>query len=207
MNALLVSLNGQPGCTPIAYKGPGEIPPLHGNCLAEIGNRILFCRIIRPANVKNTKGAFLRLETEDDTSRRETNEKLAKAAMHVFDTENQGAVFNPHAVAATFDYERKNLILFFSADKPYDTKRSVISLKRRYAAEVEIKQIGIRDEFSALGAIGPCGRVCCCATGIFSSGIQNVNLKMAKAQNVSLNPVNLNGQCERIKCCVAFEME
>ena len=142
----------------------------------------------------------------DDAVRRETNRKLADAAMRAFDAETSGAPQRPYAIAATFASEpRRQLRLLYHADRPFDTRRTEATLRRRFGADVVLRQAGIRDEVAALGSIGPCGRPVCCACALTPAGASGVNLRMAKRQNVALNPVSLNGQCDRLKCCLGFE--
>lgn len=207
MKILLVYVEGQPGCKAVSCPEFKEYPPLPAQCVARIGDRTLFCRALYYLDSDKAEGEFIRFETSEDTERREENAKIAKSAMLAFNKENKNSEFSITAAAAFFDYDRKHLLLLFRSEKQCGTRRSTEMLKQRFGAEVEIRKAGIRDEFAALGAIGPCGRVCCCASGILPSGIQKVSLKTAKCQNHSLNPSSINGQCERVKCCFAFESQ
>lgn len=182
-------------------------------CVAEINGCRRFCTVcavLLNDDARYTpvaKCRILRAATEEDRARRETNRKLAEAAIKAFDTENAGAPQKPYAISAHFDEPRKHLELLFHADRPFDARRSEASFRRRYSAEVSIRQVGIRDEVAAIGSIGPCGRPVCCARWLDSVGSLNLNVRMAKKQNISLNPSSLNGQCDKLKCCLSFELE
>lgn len=182
-------------------------------CVAEIEGVQRYCHVenvlsaaTQPSPPCARECRFVRIATEADASRRETNNRLAANAMKAFDTENAGAPQKPYAVAAYFNVDRTRLYLLYHADHPFDTRRSESSLHRRFGAEVSARQIGIRDEVASIGSIGPCGRPVCCAHWLKSANSLNVNVRMAKKQNVSLNPTSLNGYCEKIKCCLGFEV-
>lgn len=182
-------------------------------CVAEIDGRRRYCTVCavlpnggaRHAPAANCR--ILRVATEEDKARRETNRKLAEAAIKAFDTENAGAPQKPYAICAHFDEPRKHLDLLYHADRPFDARRTETSLRRRYNADVTVRQVGIRDEVAAIGSIGPCGRPVCCAHWLESVSSLNLNVRMAKKQNISLNPTSLNGQCDKLKCCLSFELE
>jgi cell fate regulator YaaT (PSP1 superfamily) len=180
-------------------------------CVADVAGRRRFCvaRAVFPcgesAPPPSKDCAFVRVATADDAARRETNLRLAKTALKAFDTESAGAPQRPYAISAWFDEPRRHLLVLYHADHPFDARRIEMSLRRRFGAEVAVRQIGIRDEVAAVGSVGPCGCPVCCARALVPAGAANVNVKMAKRQNISLNPANLNGQCDRLKCCLVFE--
>ena len=208
---ILVKADGVRACACVKAEGDG----LRAGdlCVAEIAGRRRFCtvRAVFPDNggaPPPTKDcAFVRGATEDDVARRETNVNLAKTAMKAFDTESAGAPQRPYAINAWFDEPRRHLLVLYHADRQFDARRIEMSLRRRFGAEVSVRQIGIRDEVAAVGSVGPCGCPVCCARGLVTARAANVNVKMAKRQNISLNPANLNGQCDRLKCCLIFEDE
>ncbi len=182
-------------------------------CVAEVAGHRRFCfvRAVFPceetAPPPSKDCAFIRVATADDASRREMNLHLAQKALKTFDTECAGAPQRPYAINAWFDEPRRHLLVLFHADHQFDTRRIVMSLRRRFGADVSVQQVGIRGEVAAVGSIGPCGCPVCCARALVEAGAANVNVKMAKRQNISLNPANLNGQCDRLKCCLVFESE
>ena len=100
--------------------------------------------------------------------------------------------------------ESKMVIQFTSEDR-VDFRELVKQLASKYKKRIELRQIGARDEVKIVGAIGPCGRICCC-NGYFND-FCHVSIKMAKVQNLSLNPANISGICGRLFCCLAYENE
>lgn len=187
--------------------------PVGGICVVEADGMQRYCLVesvlssdSETSPMRTSDCRFVRVASEEDKSRRETNARLSANAMKAFDTENAGAPQKPYAVAAFFDVNRTKLVLLYHADRPFDARRSENSLHRRFGANVVARQIGIRDEVATIGSIGPCGRPCCCAHWLKSASTLNVNVRMAKRQNVSLNPTSLNGYCEKFKCCLGFEV-
>ncbi len=210
MAMLLVKADGVRACACVKAEADGL--KAGDLCVAEIAGRRRFCtvRAVFPDNgapPPSQDCAFVRVATDDDVARRETNALLAKKAMKAFDTESAGAPQRPYAINAWFDEPRRHLLVLFHADHQFDTRRIVMSLRRRFGADVSVQQIGIRAEVAAVGSVGPCGCPVCCARALVDAGAANVNVKMAKRQNISLNPANLNGQCDRLKCCLIFEDE
>ncbi len=207
---LLVKADGERGC--VCVRADTDALKAGDLCVAEIAGRRRFCTV-RAVFRTGASGAlpptprcsFARAGTADDVVRRKANRDLASLAMKAFDTETAGAPQKPYAVNASFDESRKQLRIVYHADRPFDPRRVAAALRRRFGAEVDARQAGIRDEVASLGSIGPCGCPVCCACGLADVRNINVNVRMAKRQNVALNPANLNGQCGRFKCCLGFE--
>ncbi|MFA5203844.1 MAG: regulatory iron-sulfur-containing complex subunit RicT [Lentisphaeria bacterium] len=97
------------------------------------------------------------------------------------------------------------LVIQFTAETRVDFRELLRDLSRLLHARVELRQIGVRDETSIHGGIGPCGRAYCCAT--FLSQFRSINVRTAKEQGLSLNPVNISGVCGRLKCCLRYESD
>lgn len=148
---------------------------------------------------------LLRLATREDRERERMNEELAGQALKAFAVECAGAPQAVRPVAARFTLDRRRLSLCYLAERPYDGRRNAHSLQRRFGAEVEMRQVGVRDESALLGGIGSCGRATCCAT--WMRHFHAVNVRMAKAQDLALNPAGINGGCGRLKCCLRYEYE
>lgn len=148
---------------------------------------------------------LLRLATGEDLERERTNEDLAGQALKAFAVECAGAPQEVRPVAARFTLDRRRLAIFYLAERPYDGRRNAASLRRRFGAEVEMRQVGVRDESALLGGLGSCGRATCCAT--WMRHFHAVNVRMAKAQDLALNPAGINGGCGRLKCCLRYEYE
>lgn len=108
-------------------------------------------------------------------------------------------------VDVEYTFDNSKLIFYFTADGRVDFRELVKDLAAVFRTRIELRQIGVRDEAKMLGGIGPCGRAVCCNT--FLGEFDPVSIKMAKQQNLSLNPVKISGLCGRLMCCLKFENE
>ncbi|MQN01975.1 MAG: hypothetical protein DUD27_08190 [Lachnospiraceae bacterium] len=106
-------------------------------------------------------------------------------------------------IRADYTFDRRKLTFFFSADGRVDFRALVKDLASEFRTRIELRQIGVRDETRLLGGIGVCGRPLCCST--FLDSINPVSIKMAKEQNLSLNPTKISGLCGRLMCCLKNE--
>jgi cell fate regulator YaaT (PSP1 superfamily) len=105
-------------------------------------------------------------------------------------------------VEQAFDGSR--LVFYFTADTRVDFRELVRELASEFRARIEMRQMGVRDEAKLLGGYGTCGRPLCCTT--FLTAFEPVSIKMAKQQELSLNPSKLSGLCGRLKCCLRYEL-
>jgi cell fate regulator YaaT (PSP1 superfamily) len=101
-------------------------------------------------------------------------------------------------------FDGSKLIFFYTADARVDFRDLVRDLAGHFHARIEMRQIGVRDEAKMLGGYGACGRPLCCTTWL--NGFEPVSIKMAKQQQLSLNPSKLSGMCGRLKCCLRYEL-
>jgi cell fate regulator YaaT (PSP1 superfamily) len=108
-------------------------------------------------------------------------------------------------VKAEYSFDGSRLTFYFTAEKRVDFRALVRDLARTFRARIELRQIGPRDEAKLLGGIGPCGRLLCCAT--FLPDYAHVSIKMAKDQDLPLNPIKISGVCGRLLCCLSYEHE
>lgn len=108
-------------------------------------------------------------------------------------------------VKAEYSFDGSRLTFYFTAEKRVDFRMLVRDLARLFRARIELRQIGPRDEAKLLGGIGPCGRILCCST--FLPDYARVSIKMAKDQDLPLNPIKISGVCGRLLCCLAYEHE
>ena len=106
-------------------------------------------------------------------------------------------------VELTFDNSK--LIFYFTADGRIDFRELVKDLASVFKTRIELRQIGVRDEAKMLGGMGPCGLSLCCST--FMGDFHPVSIKMAKEQNLSLNPAKISGLCGRLMCCLKYEQD
>lgn len=108
-------------------------------------------------------------------------------------------------VDVEYTFDRNKIIFYFTAEGRVDFRDLVKDLASVFRTRIELRQIGVRDEAKMLGGIGPCGRMLCCST--FLGDFEPVSIKMAKDQNLSLNPSKISGLCGRLMCCLKYENE
>lgn len=108
-------------------------------------------------------------------------------------------------VRAEYSYDGSRLVFFFAAEKRVDFRALVHDLARSFKARIELRQIGVRDEAKLLGGLGRCGQTLCCTTWL--TEFSPVSIKMAKAQDLPLSPMDISGICGRLLCCLAYESD
>lgn len=141
----------------------------------------------------------------EDTSRFSENDTLAEKAKHAFDGSIRHEKGNVKILHVRFSYGRDRLFIRYSAAVSADLRRFVGQLQRDFKTHVDLWQVGVRDEAALIGCLGSCGRTVCCKS--WQRQFLPVNVRMAKEQEMSLNPVSINGSCGRLKCCLRFEHE
>lgn len=104
---------------------------------------------------------------------------------------------------AEYSFDRSKIIFYFTAEERIDFRELVKDLAKEFKARIEMKQIGVRDEARMVGGFGPCGRQLCCAK--FLKDFEPVTIRMAKEQNLPLNPSKISGVCGRLMCCLSYE--
>ena len=155
------------------------------------------CCKTRPA------GKVVRRATPDDMDKAELMTRKEKAAMShcrekIIELDVPMSLSRVH-----YTMDGKKAIFFFTADGRVDFRELVKELANYTRVKVEMRQIGVRDEAKMMGGCGPCGQELCCAT--FLSDFAPVSIRMAKDQNLSLNPTKISGVCGRLMCCLAYE--
>jgi cell fate regulator YaaT (PSP1 superfamily) len=130
----------------------------------------------------------------------------SEAAINAFDTCTSKIIehkLDMKLVDVEYTFDRNKVIFYFTADGRVDFRELVKDLASIFRTRIELRQIGVRDEAKMLGGIGPCGRMLCCST--FLGDFEPVSIKMAKDQNLSLNPAKISGLCGRLMCCLKYE--
>ena len=148
---------------------------------------------------------IIRIADEKDHLQHEENLKKKKRAMDLCQEkiDKHGLVMKLIDVEYTFDNSK--IVFYFTADGRVDFRELVKDLAGVFKMRIELRQIGVRDEAKMLGGIGSCGRDLCCHSWL--SDFQPVSIKMAKVQNLSLNPSKISGICGRLMCCLKYENE
>jgi len=147
----------------------------------------------------------VRLAVVDDQHRIDENTVLAAKAKQAFALSigrEKGGIKLLHV---RFSYGRDRLFIRYTAQIPVDLRRFIGQLQRDFKTRVDLWQVGVRDETALIGCLGSCGRSACCCS--WQRQFVPVNIRMAKAQEMSVNPATVNGSCGRLKCCLRFEFD
>jgi cell fate regulator YaaT (PSP1 superfamily) len=145
----------------------------------------------------------LRIADGKDKIQVEENKFAAREAFHICIQKIQQHGLEMKLVDVEYTFDRNKVIFYFTADGRVDFRELVKDLASVFRTRIELRQIGVRDEAKMLGGIGPCGRVLCCSS--FLGDFEPVSIKMAKDQNLSLNPAKISGLCGRLMCCLKYE--
>ncbi|MFV0504636.1 MAG: stage 0 sporulation family protein [Lachnospirales bacterium] len=148
---------------------------------------------------------LIRLATDYDTKKYLQNLEEAKKAIEVCEEKIKNHNLEMKIIDAEYTFDKGKLLFYFTADGRIDFRELVKDLAAIFRTRIELRQIGVRDEAKAISGISMCGRPLCCAT--FLGDFHPVSIKMAKDQNLSLNPVKISGSCGRLMCCLQYEDE
>ena len=147
----------------------------------------------------------LRIATAQDERIDAENKKKEKEAFDVCAEKIAHFGLDMQLVSAEMSFDSTKLLFFFTADERVDFRELVKVLATTFHTRIELRQIGVRDKAKMVGGLGICGRPFCCAT--FLDDFQPVSIKMAKTQNLSLNPTKISGTCGRLMCCLKYEQD
>ncbi len=147
--------------------------------------------------------SVVRLATENDHKAAAYNRKREKEAFSICEKKIAAHHLEMKLVRVECNFEGNKIIFFFTAEGRVDFRELVKDLASVFRARIELRQIGVRDEAKMLGGIGICGRPLCCSQ--FLDEFIPVSIKMAKTQNLSLNPTKISGTCGRLMCCLKYE--
>ena len=147
-------------------------------------------RVVRPA-------------LEEDIEKVDENRQEAEKAFNTGVSKISEHSLEMKLVDVEYTFDRNKIVFYFTAEGRVDFRNLVKDLASIFRTRIELRQIGVRDEAKMLGGIGPCGRMLCCST--FLGDFEPVSIKMAKDQNLSLNPSKISGLCGRLMCCLKYE--
>ncbi|MFH1691236.1 MAG: stage 0 sporulation family protein [Candidatus Omnitrophota bacterium] len=146
---------------------------------------------------------LIRCATDLDRKQIEDNRKKAHEVSQTCAKKIVEHKLDMKLVGAEYAFDRSKILFYFTADGRVDFRDLVKDLAKVFKARIELRQIGVRDEAKMCGGFGPCGReLCCCC---FLKDFEPVTIKMAKDQNLSLNPPKISGLCGRLMCCLSYE--
>ena len=148
---------------------------------------------------------LVRIATEEDEKTVEKNREKEAKAFQICQEKIAAHGLEMKLVEAEYSFEGNKVLFFFTAEGRVDFRALVKDLASTIHARIELRQIGVRDEAKMLGGLGICGRPFCCSQ--FLDGFLPVSIKMAKTQNLSLNPTKISGTCGRLMCCLKYEQE
>jgi cell fate regulator YaaT (PSP1 superfamily) len=146
---------------------------------------------------------IVRIATEEDIRNYEENTSKEPFVMKKTDELVKKNELEMKLLNCEYTLDRTKLIIYFNAEGRVDFRELVKDLANEFHVRIELRQVGTRDGAKVLGGIGPCGRQTCCTT--FLNEFQPVSIKMAKNQNLSLNPNNISGICGKLLCCIKYE--
>ena len=169
----------------------------------EYGKVLLPPREIEDAKVTLPLRAVIRLATDDDRKKVAENKEKEKEAFSICSKKIAEHGLEMKLVNVEYTFDVNKIIFYFTADGRIDFRELVKDLASVFRTRIELRQIGVRDEAKMLGGIGSCGRPLCCAT--FLGDFEPVSIRMAKDQNLSLNPTKISGICGRLMCCLKYE--
>ncbi len=169
----------------------------------EYGYVVMGVREVEEEKVVQPLKAVLRVATEQDDRTEEKNKEKEKAAHRVCLEKIAKHNLDMKLIDTEYTFDNNKVLFYFTADGRIDFRELVKDLASVFKTRIELRQIGVRDETKILGGVGNCGRELCCHT--YLSEFIPVSIKMAKEQNLSLNPSKISGTCGRLMCCLKNE--
>ena len=196
----------------IYYFDPGTLEIKKGDhVIVETARGIEYGTVVgEPREVANEKvvqplKAVLRVATEKDDEQETANKEKEKDAFQICLEKIRKHELPMKLIDAEYTFDNNKVLFYFTADGRIDFRELVKDLASVFKTRIELRQIGVRDETKIVGGIGICGRPLCCHTHL--SEFVPVSIKMAKEQNLSLNPTKISGVCGRLMCCLNHEEE
>ncbi|NLP18078.1 MAG: stage 0 sporulation family protein [Firmicutes bacterium] len=165
-----------------------------------IGNKV-----VEEEEIVSPLKPVLRLATSADEKQVEENRKKEEKAFEICLDKIAAHKLPMKLIDVEYNFDNSKIIFYFTADGRVDFRELVRDLAAIFKTRIELRQIGVRDEAKMLGGLGPCGRTLCCCS--FLGDFTPVSIRMAKEQNLSLNPAKISGLCGRLMCCLRYEAE
>ena len=171
----------------------------------EYGYVVLGSRDVEESKVIQPLKSVIRMATKDDKNKEQLNRKKEKDAFKICQEKIRKHGLEMKLIDAEYTFDNNKVLFYFTADGRIDFRELVKDLASVFKTRIELRQIGVRDETKIRGGIGICGRPLCCHS--YLSDFVPVSIKMAKEQNLSLNPTKISGVCGRLMCCLTNEEE
>lgn len=194
------------------YFDPGDLEIKHGDRVVVETSRGVELGIVRNGKFEVSEKEFgknikpvIRIATPEDIQKEKENLELRNEAIRVCKQKIEEYELQMKLIDAEYTFDDAKLIFYFTAEKRVDFRELVKDLAGHFRVRIELRQIGVRDETRILGGFGTCGRELCCKAWL--TDFEPVSIKMAKVQNLSLNPSKISGSCGRLMCCLKYENE
>lgn len=171
----------------------------------EFGEVTIANKEIEDEKISSPLKKVLRIATNKDIKIRDEYKSKEQEAFRVAQEKISEFDLPMKLIEAEYKYDGSKLTFYFSSDNRIDFRELVKALAAIFKTRIEMRQIGVRDEVKRIGGNGICGRELCCCS--FLRNFENVSIKMAKEQNLSLNPTKISGNCGRLMCCLKYEHE
>ena len=196
----------------VYFFDPGKYTVKRGDhVIVETVRGIEYGTVVSPANeiaedkLTQPLKSVLRVATERDDEQEKQNREKEKEAFKICQEKIRKHGLDMKLIDAEYTFDNNKVLFYFTADGRIDFRELVNDLASVFRTRIELRQIGVRDETKILGGIGICGRPLCCHS--YLSEFAPVSIKMAKEQNLSLNPTKISGVCGRLMCCLKNEEE
>ena len=169
----------------------------------ELGEVVVKKKLLPNTVLSTPLKKIVRIANYKDLKHYEENKKKEQEAFEICEQKIKKLKLNMHLTEVQYSFDNSKLLFCFTADGRIDFRELVKELAAIFKTRIELRQIGVRDEVRRIGGNGVCGReLCCCA---FLNNFETVSIKMAKEQNMSLNPSKISGNCGRLMCCLKYE--
>lgn len=169
----------------------------------EFGEVVIGPREVNEEEVIQPLKKVIRVSTEEDVLKDQDNKAKEKDAFNICLNKIADHGLPMKLIDVEYTFDNSKIIFYFVADGRIDFRELVKDLASIFRTRIELRQIGVRDESKFIGGLGPCGRSMCCSS--FLGDFEPVSIKMAKEQNLSLNPTKISGVCGRLMCCLNYE--
>ena len=194
----------------IYFFDPGELTINNNDCVIvetsqgeEYGRVVVVNRNMPEEKIVKPLKKVVRVATYKDTKHYEENKEKEKEALKICEEKVKEHNLDMTLTDVEYKFDNSKLLFYFTADGRIDFRDLVKDLAAIFKTRIELRQIGVRDEVKRLGGLGVCGRELCCCS--FLNDFETVSIKMAKEQNMSLNPSKISGNCGRLMCCLKYE--
>jgi cell fate regulator YaaT (PSP1 superfamily) len=171
----------------------------------EFGEAVIGVRQVEQSDIVAPLKKVIRVVTEEDQFKHDDNKTKENEALEICLKKITEHSLPMKLIDVEYTFDNSKIIFYFVADGRIDFRELVKDLASIFRTRIELRQIGVRDESKMIGGLGPCGRALCCSS--FLGDFEPVSIKMAKEQNLSLNPTKISGVCGRLMCCLNYEQE